>query len=144
VELFFPRVKPGGLSNLEDAPLWRNNGRSHLATEVLTAAHQTNGTWRDLRYGMTRRRRMAEAFCWGKTLYARRSPDRTDVRLGRKPYTELIVREARICRTRAASGIRPERPDPRCKIIISWADRSERRDRHSRQSMELVPKNTPG
>jgi len=144
--LFLPD-HAGGLSNLEYAPLCEIMGRSHLAPEVFNCnAPDTGNMETILRYGTE-----AQKEQWLKPLLAGEirsafamtepdvaSSDATNVASSIRRDGDDYVINGRKWYTTGAT-------DPRCKIIIFMGQTDPAHpERHKRQSMILVPKDTPG
>lgn len=144
--LFLPAHEEG-LSNLDYAPLCEIMGRSHLAPEVFNCSAPDTGNMETiLRYGTD-----AQKDEWLKPLLAGEirssfamtepdvaSSDATNVASSIKRDGDDYVINGRKWYTTGAT-------DPRCKIIIFMGQTDpDNPDRHKRQSMILVPKDTPG
>ena len=144
--LFLPAAA-GGLSNLDYAPLCEIMGRSHLAPEVFNCSAPDTGNMETiLRYGTE-----AQKEKWLKPLLAGEI---------RSAFAMTEPDVASSDAANVASSIRRDGPgyvingrkwyttgatDPRCKIIIFMGQTDPGNpDRHRRQSMILVPKDTPG
>ncbi len=145
--LFLPAHEEGGLTNLEYAPLCEIMGRSHLAPEVFNCSAPDTGNMETiLRYGTE-----AQKERWLKPLLAGEirssfamtepdvaSSDATNVASSIRRDGDDYVINGRKWYTTGAT-------DPRCKIVIFMGQTDpDNPDRHKRQSMILVPKNTPG
>jgi acyl-CoA dehydrogenase len=145
--LFLPADEPGGLSNLEYAPLCEIMGRSHLAPEVFNCSAPDTGNMETiLRYGTD-----AQKETWLKPLLAgkiRSAFAMTEPDVASSDATNigsLIVREGDEYVINGRKWYTTGATDPRCKIIIFMGQTDPNgADRHRRQSMVLVPKNTPG
>jgi acyl-CoA dehydrogenase len=145
--LFLPADEPGGLSNLEYAPLCEIMGRSHLAPEVFNCSAPDTGNMETiLRYGTD-----AQKETWLKPLLAgkiRSAFAMTEPDVASSDATNigsLIVREGDEYVVNGRKWYTTGATDPRCKIIIFMGQTDPNgADRHRRQSMVLVPKNTPG
>ena len=144
--LFLPD-HAGGLSNLEYAPLCEIMGRSHLAPEVFNCnAPDTGNMETILRYGTE-----AQKEQWLKPLLAGEirsafamtepdvaSSDATNVASSIRRDGDDYVINGRKWYTTGAT-------DPRCQIVIFMGQTDPAHpERHKRQSMILVPKDTPG
>ena len=145
--LFLPAHEEGGLTNLEYAPLCEIMGRSHLAPEIFNCSAPDTGNMETiLRYGTE-----AQKERWLKPLLAGEirssfamtepdvaSSDATNVASSIRRDSDDYVINGRKWYTTGAT-------DPRCKIVIFMGQTDpDNPDRHKRQSMILVPKDTPG
>ena len=145
--LFLPADEPGGLSNLEYAPLCEIMGRSHLAPEVFNCSAPDTGNMETiLRYGTD-----AQKETWLKPLLAgkiRSAFAMTEPDVASSDATNigsLIVRDGDQYVINGRKWYTTGATDPRCKIIIFMGQTDPNgADRHRRQSMVLVPKDTPG
>jgi acyl-CoA dehydrogenase len=144
--LFLP-AEAGGLANLEYAPLCEIMGRSHLAPEVFNCnAPDTGNMETILRYGT-----VAQKDEWLKPLlegeirsaFAMTEPD-----VASSDATNVassIVRDGDHYVINGRKWYTTGATDPRCKIIIFMGQTDPASpDRHRRQSMVLVPKDSPG
>ncbi|HEY1944050.1 MAG TPA: acyl-CoA dehydrogenase family protein [Roseiarcus sp.] len=144
--LFLP-AHAGGLSNLEYAPLCEIMGRSHLAPEVFNCSAPDTGNMETiLRYGTE-----AQKERWLKPLLAgeiRSAFAMTEPDVASSDATNVassIVRDGDHYVVNGRKWYTTGATDPRCKIIIFMGQTDpEGADRHRRQSMVLVPKETPG
>ena len=145
--LFLPAAEPGGLSNLDYAPLCEIMGRSHLAPEVFNCnAPDTGNMETILRYGTE-----AQKERWLKPLLAgeiRSSFAMTEPDVASSDATNVessIVRDGNEFVINGRKWYTTGATDPRCKIIIFMGKTDpDGADPHRRQSMVLVPKETPG
>jgi acyl-CoA dehydrogenase len=145
--LFLPADEPGGLSNLEYAPLCEIMGRSHLAPEVFNCSAPDTGNMETiLRYGTD-----AQKETWLKPLLAgkiRSAFAMTEPDVASSDATNigsLIVRDDDEYVVNGRKWYTTGATDPRCKIIIFMGQTDPNgADRHRRQSMVLVPKDTRG
>jgi acyl-CoA dehydrogenase len=144
--LFLP-AREGGLTNLEYAPLCEIMGRSHLAPEVFNCGAPDTGNMETiLRYGAeAHKERWLKPLLAGeiRSAFAMTEPDvassdATNVAsVIRRDGDDYVINGRKWYTTGAT--------DPRCKIIIFMGQTDpENPDRHKRQSMILVPKDTPG
>ena len=145
--LFLPPHVSGGLTNLEYAPLCEIMGRSHLAPEVFNCSAPDTGNMETiLRYGTE-----AQKEQWLKPLLAgdiRSSFAMTEPDVASSDATNIassIVRSGNDYVINGRKWYTTGATDPRCKIIIFMGQTdADNPDRHRRQSMVLVPKDTPG
>jgi acyl-CoA dehydrogenase len=145
--LFLPASEPGGLTNLEYAPLCEIMGRSHLAPEVFNCnAPDTGNMETILRYGTP-----AQKDQWLKPLLAgkiRSSFAMTEPDVASSDATNVassIVRDGDVYVVNGRKWYTTGATDPRCKIIIFMGQTDpDSPDRHRRQSMVLIPKDTAG
>jgi alkylation response protein AidB-like acyl-CoA dehydrogenase len=140
-------VHESGLNNLDYAPLCEIMGRSLLAPEVFNCAAPDTGNMETLaRYGTE-----AQQERWLKPLLAGEirsafamtepevaSSDATNIgSVIRREGDEYVINGRKWYTTGAT--------DPRCRIIIFMGKTDpDATDRHSQQSMVLVPRDTPG
>jgi acyl-CoA dehydrogenase len=145
--LFLPVHVPGGLTNLDYAPLCEIMGRSHLAPEVFNCnAPDTGNMETILRYGTEEQKEQ-----WLKPLLAgeiRSAFAMTEPEVASSDATNVassIVRDGDHYVINGRKWYTTGATDPRCKIIIFMGQTDPiNKDRHRRQSMVLVPKDTPG
>ncbi len=145
--LFLPAHVPGGLSNLEYAPLCEIMGRSHLAPEVFNCSAPDTGNMETiLRYGTeAQKERWLKPLLTGeiRSAFAMTEPD-----VASSDATNVassIVRDADAYVINGRKWYTTGATDPRCRIIIFMGQTDPQNpDRHKRQSMILVPKATPG
>ena len=144
--LFLP-AHEGGLTNLEYAPLCEIMGRSHLAPEVFNCSAPDTGNMETIsRYGTE-----AQKDRWLKPLldgeirsaFAMTEPD-----VASSDATNVassIVRDGDDYVINGRKWYTTGATDPRCKIVIFMGQTDpQNSDRHKRQSMILVPKDTRG
>src|ERR1700688_4636209 len=146
--LFLPEKESGeGLSNLDYAPLCEIMGRSLFAPEVFNCSAPDTGNMETiLRYGTE-----AQKERWLKPLLAgeiRSAFAMTEPDVASSDATNVasrIVRDGDHYVINGRKWYTTGATDPRCKIIIFMGQTDpDNPDRHRRQSMVLVPKDTPG
>jgi len=145
--LFLPAAEPGGLSNLDYAPLCEIMGRSHLAPEVFNCSAPDTGNMETiLRYGdEAQKERWLKPMLKGKirSAFAMTEPDVASS--DATNVTSSIVRDGGDYVINGRKWYTTGATDPRCKIIIFMGQTDPNgADRHRRQSMVLVPKDSPG
>jgi len=146
--LFLPESPLGaGLTNLEYAPLCEIMGRSPFAPEVFNCSAPDTGNMEVLvRYGTPEQQqqwlqpllegRIRSAFAMTEPAVA--SSDATNIESSIVRDGDSYVINSRKWWTSGA-------PDPRCKIFIFMGKSApDHADPHRRQSMILVPADTPG
>ncbi|HZX24408.1 MAG TPA: acyl-CoA dehydrogenase [Woeseiaceae bacterium] len=145
--LFLPESEYGaGLTNLEYAPLAEIMGRSPIASEAFNCAAPDTGNMEVLvRYGNEEQRRewlepllegrIRSAFAMTEPAVA--SSDATNIEASIVRDGDEYVINGRKWWTSGAM-------DPRCEIFIFMGKTNPDADRHSQQSMILVPRDTPG
>ncbi|WP_321880704.1 acyl-CoA dehydrogenase family protein [Paraburkholderia bannensis] len=146
--LFLPAHEGhGGLTNLEYAPLCEIMGRSSIGAEPFNCSAPDTGNMETLlRYGSEAQKRewlapllegkIRSAFAMTEPAVA--SSDATNIEARIERDGDHYVINARKWWTSGAN-------DPRCKILVFMGKTDpEGANRHQRQSMVLVPLDTPG
>jgi len=146
--MFLPHSENGaGLSNLEYAPLAEITGRSHFAPEIFNCNAPDSGNMETLdRYGDD-----AQKERWLKPLLAgeiRSAFAMTEPAVASSDATNIRTRIVRDGDDYVINGRKwwiSGAGDPRCAIMIVMGQTDpDREEKHLRQSMILVPTDTPG
>jgi acyl-CoA dehydrogenase len=145
--LFLPAHHEGGLSNVDYAPLCEIMGRSIMAPEIFNCSAPDTGNMEVLaRYGTSEQQErwlgpllageIRSAFAMTEPEVA--SSDATNISCEIRRDGDSYVINGRKWYTTGAT-------DPRCKFMILLGQTGDETvDRHRRQSMIIVPKDTPG
>jgi len=145
--LFLPDSHRGaGLKNIEYAPLAEIMGRVEFASEVFNCSAPDTGNMETIeRYGTdAQKQEWLEPLLEGKirSAFAMTEPgvassDATNIESTIERQGDEYVINGRKWWTSGGG-------DPRCKIFIFMGKTNPKADRHSQQSMILVPRETPG
>ncbi len=145
--LFLPKREfPDSLTNVEYAPLCEIMGRSPIAPEAFNCSAPDTGNMETIaRYGTeAQKERWLKPLmegeirsCFGMTEPAVASSDATNIRTEIERDGDEYVINGRKWWSSGAM-------DPRCKILIVMGQTNPDAPKHQRQSMILVPMETPG
>ncbi len=145
--LFLPDSHRGaGLKNIEYAPLAEIMGRVEFASEVFNCSAPDTGNMETIeRYGTdAQKQEWLEPLLEGKirSAFAMTEPgvassDATNIESTIERQGDEYVINGRKWWTSGGG-------DPRCKLLIFMGKTNPKADRHSQQSMILVPRDTPG
>ncbi len=145
--LFLPDSHRGaGLKNIEYAPLAEIMGRVEWASEVFNCSAPDTGNMETIeRYGTeAQKQEWLEPLLEGKirSAFAMTEPgvassDATNIESTIERQGDEYVINGRKWWTSGGG-------DPRCKLLIFMGKTNPKADRHSQQSMILVPRDTPG
>ena len=145
--LFLPDSTRGaGLKNIEYAPLAEIMGRVEFASEVFNCSAPDTGNMETIeRYGTeAQKQEWLEPLLEGtiRSAFAMTEPgvassDATNIESTIERQGDEYVLNGRKWWTSGGG-------DPRCKLLIFMGKTNPKADRHSQQSMILVPRDTPG
>ena len=145
--LFLPESEYGAsLSNLEYAPLAEIMGRSHIGPEVFNCAAPDTGNMEVIvRYGSDEHKQQwLEPLLAGKIRSAFAMTEPNVASSDATNISSTIERDGDHYVINGQKWWTSGAMDPRCEILIFMGKTNPEAERHSQQSMILVPMATPG